>query len=189
MKNKLPSINLIKKDRGNFFDKFINWALTFGRLVVILTEGVALGAFLYRFSLDRQLIDLHDEISQKQAIVKYLKANEDKYRDTQARISVASKFNDSGQNTYRILANVVNLAPDNFTFNNLSISDESIVIIADVQSLPSLTKFIEDLKNSPEISSISLDKIENKTSNGILSVVISAKRASQKSLTINSKTN
>jgi len=126
MKNKLPSINLIKKDRGNFFDKFINWALTFGRLVVILTEGVALGAFLYRFSLDRQLIDLHDEISQKQAIVKYLKANEDKYRDTQARISVASKFNDSGQNTYRILANVVNLAPDNFTFNNLSLLSPTV---------------------------------------------------------------
>lgn len=189
MKNKQPSINLLKKDKGSFLDKFINWALTFGRLVVIVTEAVALGAFLYRFSLDRQLIDLHDEISQKQAIVKYLKTNEDKYRDTQARIGVAAKFIDSGQNTYNTLANVVNLAPENFTFNNLSVSENAVIVVADVQSLSSLTEFIDGLKNNPEISSVSLDQIQNKTSNGMLSVAISAKRTSKKPLGVNSKTN
>ena len=68
-----PSINLFKDKNKNFFDLFIKWALSIGRVVVIATEAIALSAFLYRFSLDQQLIDLNDKIVQKQALVKLLK--------------------------------------------------------------------------------------------------------------------
>src|SRR3989344_871361 len=49
--------------------RIIGWALTYGRYIMIGTEIVVLLAFISRFSLDRRLTDLKEEISQKQAIL------------------------------------------------------------------------------------------------------------------------
>ncbi|MDE2025485.1 MAG: hypothetical protein KGJ07_03255, partial [Patescibacteria group bacterium] len=77
------TINLVRGRRPRVLDQFVGWALTIGRVVVILTELIALGAFLYRFGLDRQLVDLHDKIAQEQSIVDLLKQNENSYRNLQ----------------------------------------------------------------------------------------------------------
>ena len=52
MENSPASINLVKKNEKSSVDKFINWTLSIGRLIVIITEIIAISAFLYRFSLD-----------------------------------------------------------------------------------------------------------------------------------------
>lgn len=49
--------------------RIISWATTYGRYIMIGTEIVVLLAFISRFSLDRKLTDLNDEITQKQAII------------------------------------------------------------------------------------------------------------------------
>ena len=49
--------------------RMVQWAMTYGRYIMILTEIVVLGAFVSRFSLDRKLTDLKEEITQKQAII------------------------------------------------------------------------------------------------------------------------
>ena len=40
------SINLVKGDKDDFLNKFIDWALTIGRLLVIITEIIALSFYL-----------------------------------------------------------------------------------------------------------------------------------------------
>ena len=90
MSNRSPSINLIKNTQVDFFTELINWALTVGRLLVIIIELIALGAFLYRFSLDRRLDELRTDIKAKQTIVLTQKDNETKYRDLQDRLQLAS---------------------------------------------------------------------------------------------------
>lgn len=171
---KSTSINLVKGKEKDFFDKFINWALTIGRLVVILTETIALSAFLYRFSLDRQLIDLRDQIKQKEAIVKLLKNNEDKFRNLQDRLVLASKTEDTSSKTVAILKETINLAPKGFVFNTLNVSKDSIKINANAQSVTALTNFIKSLRDNPNITSVSLDKIENKTASALIVVGITA---------------
>lgn len=175
MKNKTISINLLKKDDVDFIEKFINWALTVGRFVVILTEGIALSAFLYRFTLDREVIDLHDEITQKQAIVKFLKPNEDNYRNIQARLTYISKIEGSAQAMTNNLRDAIDNAPGNILISSVFLSENNLSINASARSLYSLTDFLNTLKNNPKIRSVSLDKIENKTSESIINVVISAK--------------
>ncbi|MDO8460814.1 MAG: PilN domain-containing protein [bacterium] len=167
-----PSINLIKKKKKDFFDRFIAWALTIGRFIVILTEVIALSTFLSRFSLDRKLVDLHDSIKQKQAIVNLLKNNEDKYRNLQNRLAVSSKFLDSANETTKIFTDLIDFAPSDFIFNNIRLSEQSIQIDASVQSVNSLTIFIKKLQEYPKFSSVSLDRIENKTSSATIAVSI-----------------
>lgn len=169
------SINLVKGQDKGFFDKFINWALTVGRLVVILTELVALSAFLYRFSLDRRLIDLHDQISQKQSIVKILKQKEDTYRNIQGRLALAATLTKTGQEKTQIFSDILRLAPPDFIFNNIVLSQATVRIDASAQSVSSLASFIRDIKNYKETSSVSLDKIENKTAGTAITVSIAVR--------------
>lgn len=173
MKN-LPSINLLRARQKGFVDKFLNWALSIGRVVVILTETVALSAFLYRFSLDRQLIDLHDEIEQKQAIVKLLKANEDKYRNFQERLTTIKTLGLTAGKTTKIFTEIVSLAPSNLTFNSLTLSGTTIRADASAQSIASLTAFIKRLRSHPSIQSVSLDKIESKVSSATITLSLTA---------------
>lgn len=169
------SINLVKGQDKGFFDKFINWALTVGRLVVILTELVALLAFLYRFSLDRRLIDLHDQISQKQSIVKLLKQKEDTYRNIQGRLALAATLSKTGQEKNQIFSDILSLAPPDFIFNKIIVSQDIVRIDASVKSVSSLANFIKDIKNYKETGAVSLDKIENKTADTAIAVSIAVR--------------
>ena len=60
------SINLMPGRETSFGEKFLNWSLTFGRYIIIGTEIIVLVAFFSRFKLDRDFIDLHDQVKEKQ---------------------------------------------------------------------------------------------------------------------------
>lgn len=173
-KNHHPSINLLGNRQGSIFDKFIDWALTIGRLVVILTEVIALSAFLYRFTLDRQLIDLHSKIKQEEAIVGYLKVKEKTYRNLQDRIAIASAFFESGGKDVKVFNDIVELAPLGMTFNDLTLTENNIKIDANFQFISSLRAFVNSLKSYPNVKNVSIEKIENKLSNALISVSITA---------------
>lgn len=175
----VPHINLFKKRNKHFLDNFIQWALTIGRLLVIVTEIVALSAFLYRFSLDRELVDLHDEVEQKQAIVKLLKNNEEKYRNLQDRLSVAGRLSTNAQQVTKIFTELVTLAPAGFIINNLTLSQQTVKIDATTQSVKTLVSFIDSLRNYPTTESVSLDQIENKTTSATIVVSITARLKQQ----------
>ncbi len=173
MQKSSPSINLLKK-QTSLIDRFVNWALTVGRLLVILTEIVALSAFIYRFSLDRQLIDLHSKITQEQAIVNYLKDNEQTYRNLQDRLAAAANYSTLGINRFKIFSDIVGFTPKGMSFNNLSLYENRIRIDANVDSVSSLSIFVNSLKNYSAIDTVSIDKIENKPSSAVITISITA---------------
>lgn len=161
MEQKSVSINLLKK-QGDFVEKFIGWALTVGRLLVIVTELIALSAFLYRFSLDRKLIDLHGKIKQQESIVKAYKNNEDKYRNLQDRLALASSFSNTGTSKIKIFQDILNFAPKGLTIGNLAMRESRISINAVAQSTSSLKTFINSLKTYPQLKKLNLDSIQIK---------------------------
>lgn len=168
------SINLLKRSQNDFFERFIDWALTAGRLLVILTEVIALSSFIYRFTLDRQIIDLHSKIKQEEAAIELLKDKEETYVNLQERLKLASQY--STKQTYKIdlLEEILSYAPTGSNFDEINISEGSINIAATFQNASSLRTFINSLRGSKAISSVSLDKIENKLSSARIIVGISA---------------
>lgn len=169
-----PAINLFKNKNKNLLDRFIKWALTIGRVIVITTEAIALSAFLYRFSLDQQLIDLNDKIVQKQALVKLLKSNEDIFRNLQDRLTASSELTKNSRNIVTLANDMLTFSSPYLTVNNLFISSNQIKIDAHIESVSSLTNFVNTLKGNSKISSVSIDKIENKITSGIILVGITA---------------
>lgn len=171
MPNNLSSINLIKNKQIPLFDKFMNWALTAGRLIVIITEVIAVAAFIYRFSLDERLIDLHSAIKNKQTLISLLKQDEDKYRNLQDRIALASNLSEKNTKTNKIILNIIGLIPQGVRLDSLTFNKDKIAINANANSVSSLTNFVNLLKDYPDIKSVSIDNIENKPFIG-LSVIV-----------------
>jgi len=174
MPKKSGSINLLATKQKSFFERFINWALTIGRLVVIVTELIALGAFLYRFSLDQQLIDLHSKIKQEQAIVSYLKDSEATYRNLQDRLSVASQFASYGAARVKVFNDIVGFAPAGISFSEFSLNSNRVHIVADVLSVDALSSFVNSIKSYYLTDQLIIEKIENKPASGTIGVTITA---------------
>lgn len=173
MENSPAPINFIKKKEIAFLDKFTNWTLSIGRLIVIVTEIIAISAFLYRFSLDEKLVALHGEIKQKQSQLSLLKKDEENFRSLQDRLSLASTFSEEGTKTYKTFQDIVSFTPEDLKFNELILKKDQTTIDINVNSIPSLTQFVNSLKNYPNTKSVSVDNIENNPEFG-LSVAITA---------------
>jgi hypothetical protein len=59
------------------------------------------------------------------------------------------------------------------TFSNISLTETAIRIETNVSSVLPLSYFINSLKTYKEVQAISIDKIENKTANAVITVSIS----------------
>lgn len=175
MEQHSPSVNLLKTKGNSFADRFISWALTIGRMVIILTETIALTAFLYRFILDRQIIDQKDQIAQKAAQIKLFDKNEKEYRNLQDRLQLISQLQNQASKETILIKDVLGAASSGILFNTVSVSSESIHVDTNVQSVAALTSFVNKLKQNPQIASVSIDKIENKTLSATIVVGITAK--------------
>jgi Tfp pilus assembly protein PilN len=175
MEIQTPSVNLLKTKGNAFTDKFIKWALTIGRMVIILTETIALVAFLYRFILDRQLIDQKDIITQKAAQVDLYKKNEKDYRNLQDRLALIKRFDKQATDTVGLLTHIVELAPAGISFITISLGNNAFHIDASSQSVNAFTTFVNRLKKEPGVQTVSIDRIENKTLNATIVVGITVK--------------
>lgn len=168
------SINLVKK-KVNVIDEILKWALSVGRLLVILTEIVAFSAFIYRFSLDRTIIDLHAKIKEEQAIISSISDREKQYRNLQERISDASKLGELGNRNVVFLNEIVKFTPGEISFNSFTLDSEKIAINASITSVSAMSAFINSLREHPRVSSVSIDSISNKSLDSSVNVIITAR--------------
>lgn len=175
METTTPSVNLLKTKGNGFGDKFIKWALTIGRMLIILTETIALVAFLYRFILDREIIDQRDRINQLAARTKLYEKSEKDSRNLQDRLQTIKTLSPQAGDTVTIFTDVLKMAPAAISFNVVTINNDILHIDANVQSVSALTDFVNKLKKYSKITSVSIDKIENKTLNATIVVGITAK--------------
>lgn len=177
----MHEINLLPNRGDTLLMQFLNWALTIGRLLVILVETLALGTFLYRFSLDMQIQDLKEEIKNERIIVANFKTSEEKFRNLQANLDLVKKIDAASEDSPGMLNDVIEMGRGYITFKNVSISANGFQIEAQTSTIAPLRTFINALKKYPPVKSVSLDKVENKTSSAmiIVSININLKQTNQ----------
>jgi len=153
--NLLPGKNFEKSSIG----KFLKWALSVGRYIVIFTELIVILAFLARFKLDRDIADLHDEIEQKKIIVESARGLEDDYKKLQFKIGEAKKIIDSQEDYREILNKVGVMTPVDAVVETFTMNNNSFTLKAQVFSDAGLATFISEFKNSPYFSEVNLGTI------------------------------
>lgn len=160
--NLLPREEFEKKPLG----RFLTWALSVGRYIVIFTELIVILAFLSRFKLDRDLTDLNQSIREKTAIIESSAEFEKDFLSLQKRLAIIKKVNaDQTSNTQLIVA-LAALTPIDVAINNLSFSEESVQIRGIALSEKGLGNFIANLINSPNFKNISLGRVSKKLETG-----------------------
>lgn len=170
MQKPSPSINLLRTQEKDFLTRFFEWAMVGGRFIIIVTESIALMMFLYRFSLDQELVDLHQSIKDRGAILEGFKTQEDTYRDLQNRLALAKKYVTNGQETQKIMTNVITAGKGFVTFSQLQFNGRSIQLKASSTKASSLDAFINKVKLLPDVQAVHVSTIDNMSSTGTISL-------------------
>lgn len=156
--NLIPKKQLEEKTLG----KFLNWSLTFGRYIIVGTEIIVLIAFFSRFKLDRQLTDLHEEITQKETIVKFNSEFESETRNLQKQLEEIKNINEYHDFTLRLLDFLGKNMPKELVINKLSFSDQNISLSGVSLSTASFIDFLARIRHSEKITQIILQDLSQK---------------------------
>lgn len=86
--NLLPEDDLTEKSGG----RFLKWALSWGKKIVVLTELFVVIAFLSRFKLDSDVANYSEEIDRRKVIIQASANFEKEFRSVQTRINDVKKL-------------------------------------------------------------------------------------------------
>lgn len=165
----------LAKSKSSLSDEILRWALGFGRLLIIIVEIVAFSAFIYRFVLDRQLVDLNDEIKAKQAIVKSQKEREIEYRNLQERLATVKTITHVGNTKTTLFNDLISTTPPEITYENFTVENDELKVTINISSIPALTKYINNLQEYKQIESVTVTGIDNSSGTNTVSVSLIAK--------------
>lgn len=153
-------INLLPRSEFelSFWGRFLKWGLTTGRYIIIVTELVVIIAFLSRFKLDRDLIDLSETIEGQKSILEASTSIENRFIQTQSRLNKAGNILANQPHPSGIFTDLLSQTVEGIYFNNLNLDTDksTIQIQAEAVSESAFGEFVRTLKASRKWQGISL---------------------------------
>ena len=142
--------------------RILNWALTYGRYIMIGTEIVVLLAFISRFSLDRKLTDLKEEISQKQAILEANAPLELEIRLLQDHLAKVKQITTTQPAPINVLTLLKSLLPPDVYIDTLTVTEGKLVVSATAGGTNGFSQFLANLQAAKQFTSVDIgDVIKN----------------------------
>jgi len=163
------AINLLGQEdlKHSAQGRIIGWALTYGRYIMIGTEIVVLLAFISRFSLDRRLTDLKEEISQKQAILEANAALERDIRLIQDHL-VKIKQTTANQSVPLDDLNLLQvLLPADVYVDTLDVTPNQLSVSAIAGTTHGFSQFLANLGAAKQFSRVEIGDIRKSALTGI----------------------
>lgn len=154
-----PDINLLPKADAvdTTAGKFLEWALSWGKKIVIVTELIVVLAFLSRFYFDTEVANLSEEIDHKKAIIESSIDFENEFRAVSERVNAAIKI-EKEPSTVTILKNVEKIIPPSISLIQINI-DKDAVNFSGLGDDQSLAQMVANFRDSPQFANLSFDKI------------------------------
>lgn len=161
--NLLGQEDLIHTPQG----RILNWALTYGRYIMIGTEIVVLLAFISRFSLDRKLTDLKEEISQKQVILEANAPLERDIRLLQDHLVKIKKITVTQPTPVNIITLLGSLIPPDVYIDTLDLTSERLTISATAGETNGFSQFLTNLQATKQFTTLEIGDINKNPLTGI----------------------
>jgi Tfp pilus assembly protein PilN len=157
-------INLLPKDKFDYstIGKFLKWATSAGRGIVVLTEFVVICAFLSRFYFDTQLANLFDEINQKKAIVAAATDFEENFRQTQEKIQIIKALLAQESRPSLLINEVSQLLPPEVTLTAINLEEKGLTLTGYTLSENGLRLFWLGLNQHPQLTKVTLSNISSR---------------------------
>lgn len=172
------SINLLRKQQRTAGSHvFLEWLLTYGRFIIIAVQTIALAALVYRYTLDRDLETVQQQIKEKQAAIQQRKQEEDMYRNLHERLTLIETIHDSGKKTRDLFVDTIATASGYLVFKNISLGKNTMRMEAYTSSIALFNTFVKHLRKDARIEIINIGQIGSESSSGKINVslTVSAK--------------
>lgn len=120
-----------------------------------------MGAFLWRFSLDRELTDLKKSIAKNVAIIKSYEQTERDFVLTQKRLATAKTVIAQQKAITEELATLASATPSDVWYEKLTLTPTSTTLSAYSRSLPGFSQFLSAIQKNPRYNSVSVARIQD----------------------------
>lgn len=163
------NINLLTRDElsNTPVGRLLAWAVTYGRYIMVLTELVVLITFVSRFSLDRKLTDLNEEIAQKQSILEVNSQLEVDIRTLQgqlAQIKTITQIQNKPVDTLYFLQSIL---PSDVSLTSVNLQKDKLIVSAIAGTTNGFSTFLNSLTANKKIGNIQVDEIKRQSLTGI----------------------
>lgn len=159
-------ISLLPTKEETRLGRFLKWALSFGRWIVIVTELIVILCFLSRFKLDRDLTDLGERIKQQQAIIASFGDLEKDFRNLQKRLSTIEKLEKEQLLVSDLLDELSKTIPLDVTLSELTVKGKEVRISGLSLSEVGFGSFIKALSES-RLKKVTLENVSKEETGGI----------------------
>lgn len=156
-----PRVNLLPSDRFEFSKtgKFLDWALTTGRYLVVMTELVVTMAFLSRFWFDKVLTDLREQRLQREVVVDSFKEFEQMFLSTQSRFNFVRKTIDSSLKSDEELIAINGLSPKGVDYTQIQIAPEKTSLSGFAASASDFSSLLSNLESQQRFSEVTVKEL------------------------------
>ncbi len=169
-------INLIPKDSFEFstLGKFLAWATTTGRVLVVLTEFVVLLAFGSRFYFDKKINDITEELDQKQVQIESFAETETLIRKVLAKQAPINNYlteNITFGQRYDRLSKII---PSGVKLQKLTIDAKGMSLVGESLSELGFAQLLRNLKKMEDVANLSMKDTSFDQNTGSVSFNIQA---------------
>lgn len=156
------TVDLLPHERFEFspLGRFLVWALSTGKLVVVLTELVVIGAFVSRFWFDRKLSDLRQIRIQRTASVQAMEEVRARWERWQFLAEEINKANGSNFNAAERLARIQSLTPAGVEFGSIEIGSQSATLTGYIPGSDVFSRLFSAVKDEKSYSGVGVRKLE-----------------------------
>jgi len=155
------TINLLIQDKFERtpIGRFLKWALTVGKYIVILTQLIVIAAFLFRFKLDNNLEVLNENINQNQELIIASQDLEYKARIVQDQLETLKMINEDQVLISQTIEALSQITPLEVKLETVNLSQKSINIEGSALSEIGLATLINGLQNQPNFNKINVNSV------------------------------
>lgn len=173
-KKQSVNVNLLNKDdlERTPVGRIVQWATTYGRYIMIGTEIVVLLAFISRFSLDRKITDLREEIAQKQVILEANLAFEHEIRRIQDEFTHVQEIVAVQDTPLALFTLVQSMLPPDVVLDSYRLTADNVITVsAQAGTTRGFSQFLINMQAAQEIADISIQQISKQPLQGITFVL------------------
>src|SRR3989344_7605539 len=158
------SINLIIKEQEqlSISSQFLNWALTYGRYIIIIIQIVVLTVFFMRFKLDRDRTDLKELVYQKKALVESISDMEIEINRVQKRLSDIKTVTKNQDLFSRVIYFLEKNTPSQTTYTLISLNGETVSMIGASENLRTFNFLLRKIQDEKLLTDLELSDLKRR---------------------------
>jgi len=169
MPARVKPINLLPASEFelSFWGRFLKWAVTAGRYIIIVTEIVVIAAFLSRFKLDQDESDLASTLEGQKNVLEAQQEAETEFRAVQARLGAAETMLGAQLNVDKKIDKIVSKIPPPVKVTSMQV--EASAVKLDVQTLSelSLGEMLLRMSRDQDIKAVEVEEVNADEQTGI----------------------